>query len=695
MSDTRDQSALELQALQRVIASGARALDLDVVLDRCLEQTLHVTRTEAGLIYLREPERDLYRNALRRGVDPAVSPEIFNATRFDEYLDDRLLVDLAASQLPQGQEMRDAAMALGFTHALILILHVDQRRVGFVALLFRHAPELAESTLHTLDAISAFEAVSIESARVHRQVELRVRLAHTLRDCGERLLDPDVDVPETILTTACRIVRADRGLISRMYEKSPGNVWARIVFAIGKDARLIGIEMPIDAPYLREALGTTGPTVFEDTEKLDDETVVGRTAREQGTRSFILLTMRQRGRPVGHLFAGSGETRAYADAEIEAMQLLSTMAAEALERARRDAERQAEQERIAAIVEDLSVVVAVASRAGEILHINAAGRAFAERMGSLGLNWREAMQMIQVLDRDGKFIPLEERGMVRAFAGQTTRRELTLVSHNGTRMHVLAVSAPLRSPDGTIDAILTSFQDVTELRELADAKDRFLSIASHELRSPITSLRATTSLLQLDPAAVTDETRRATLLARIQRQIDRLSTLVERLLDTTRLNAGELPLDYGDCDMTALCADAVEHARLSDRDRVYTLDDPGPLPGRWDPARIEQVLTNLLNNACRYSATGTEIVVRVRGGDETVAIEVIDQGSGIAADQLDRLFTPFFRGAAAQRHKSGLGLGLYITREIVRRHGGTMRVASKPGEGSTFTVELPRRPKVG
>jgi signal transduction histidine kinase len=236
---------------------------------------------------------------------------------------------------------------------------------------------------------------------------------------------------------------------------------------------------------------------------------------------------------------------------------------------------------------------------------------------------------------------------------------------------------------------------VTELRDLADAKDRFLSIASHELRSPITSLRATTSLLQLDPTAVTDDARRTTLLSRIQRQIDRLSMLVERLLDTTRLNAGELPLDYADCDMGALCRDAAEAARLGDRDHGYRVDAEGDLAGRWDPARIEQVLTNLISNACRYSPPATEIVLRARGDASTVTVDVVDQGAGIAAEQLGRLFTPFFRGAAAQRYKGGLGLGLFITREIVRRHGGTMRVASTPGAGSTFTVELPRRPKLG
>jgi signal transduction histidine kinase len=183
------------------------------------------------------------------------------------------------------------------------------------------------------------------------------------------------------------------------------------------------------------------------------------------------------------------------------------------------------------------------------------------------------------------------------------------------------------------------------------------------------------------------------LLGRIQRQIDRLATLVERLLDTARLNAGELPLDYAEADLGALCRDAVEHARLTDRDHVFRFLGEPSLPGRFDASRLEQVLTNLIGNAGRYSPAGSEITVRLTRHGEHARIDVVDQGMGIAEEQLPKLFTPFYRGAAAARYKGGLGLGLYITREIVRRHAGELRVSSDVGRGSTFTVELPLEPR--
>jgi signal transduction histidine kinase len=195
--------------------------------------------------------------------------------------------------------------------------------------------------------------------------------------------------------------------------------------------------------------------------------------------------------------------------------------------------------------------------------------------------------------------------------------------------------------------------------------------------------------LQIDPSALRDDERRSTLLGRIQRQVDRLATLVERLLDTTRLNAGELPLERAECDLALLSRDAVEHARMTDREHNYRVEGPATLSGRWDPGRLEQVLTNLIGNAARYSPQGTDIVVRLTRAGDNAVVEVIDRGVGIPPEQQGRLFTPFFRGGAAARYKGGLGLGLYITREIVRRHAGDVRVTSTPGAGSTFTVELP------
>jgi signal transduction histidine kinase len=689
---TGDRDALELQALHAAIAAGAHALDLDAVLDRCLEQAARLARADAAFIYLRDANRGRYVRTRGRDADGLAPPTLkLAAVESGPPLDGALLLDLHDTTR-YDSELHQRARAAGLPHTLMLPLRAADRRIGFVAMAFRSAPVLAETTLRTLGSIADIEAVAIENARAHRDLELRVRLGELLRQFGEQALDPDSDVPALILAAALKIGRGDRAVLSRIYDKD-GQLWSRIEHASGKDERLVGIEVPVTETSMAETLMTSGPLVVEDTATLDRKTVIGQVTRRQATASYIMITMRLRGQPRGQILSGSGEPREYNPAEIEAMQLLATMAAQALERDRHETDLREQKARLDTILEHIPIVVTVVDRSGQIVHMNEAARRFTERTSSYSADWREGVRNFEIYDRDGKLVPTEESQIFRAFRGEPPEPCEYVLQRGHHRISIMSVTAPLPSPDGSIDSVVTAFQDVTQLRELSDAKDRFLSIASHELRSPITSLRATTSLLQLDPAALVDEVRRGVLLSRIQRQIDRLATLVERLLDTARLNAGELPLDYAEADLGALCRDAVEHARLTDRDHLFSFVGEPLLPGRLDASRLEQVLTNLLGNAGRYSPPGSEIVVRLTRLEDRARIDVVDHGMGIAAEQLDKLFTPFYRGAAAARYKGGLGLGLYITREIVRRHDGEMRVASEVGLGSTFTVELPLEPR--
>jgi two-component system OmpR family sensor kinase len=182
------------------------------------------------------------------------------------------------------------------------------------------------------------------------------------------------------------------------------------------------------------------------------------------------------------------------------------------------------------------------------------------------------------------------------------------------------------------------------------------------------------------------------MLQRIHRQVDRLIKLVEQLLDSARVNADQVPIQPIDCELGQVIDEAVSIAASAPADRArINVEKSGPINGQWDPLRIEQVLSNLIGNALRYSPAGSAVTVRASEGD-LVRIEVIDQGIGIPPNQLGQVFSPFFRAANAQaQHKGGLGLGLHITWEIVRRHGGSIRVDSELGKGSTFTVELPHR----
>jgi signal transduction histidine kinase len=227
------------------------------------------------------------------------------------------------------------------------------------------------------------------------------------------------------------------------------------------------------------------------------------------------------------------------------------------------------------------------------------------------------------------------------------------------------------------------------------ARDEFLSVASHELRTPLTSLLLAVRLLTHDATAsvgLSPEVHRA--IDALGRQSQRLVRLVDGLLDVSRIRAGHLHLEMEEFDLRELVMEVVArfraeagHARSEVACRI-----PQPVVGRWDRSRIDQVVTNLLANAIKYGSGG-RIEVRVSADEkEPIArIEVEDHGIGIADENIGRLFQRFER-VASPRQYGGLGLGLFIVREIVEMHGGAVEVTSRLGAGSTFSVLLPLDP---
>jgi signal transduction histidine kinase len=238
-----------------------------------------------------------------------------------------------------------------------------------------------------------------------------------------------------------------------------------------------------------------------------------------------------------------------------------------------------------------------------------------------------------------------------------------------------------------------------EAQETARLRQEFLSIASHELKTPITTIKANAELLaiQLGKPEL-DRDRLARYMTRLNGQIARLELLVADLLDVSRLQQGQLRLRLEPVDLVALARQVIERfTQAGDRGRhAFALAAPRALTGRWDADRLDQIFTNLVGNALKYSPDGGEVAVRIRRveGDRGGAAELVvgDEGIGIPAAERGALFQPFVRGVAASRIAEGTGLGLYITARLVERHGGTIGVESEPGRGSTFTVRLPLAP---
>jgi PAS domain S-box-containing protein len=238
--------------------------------------------------------------------------------------------------------------------------------------------------------------------------------------------------------------------------------------------------------------------------------------------------------------------------------------------------------------------------------------------------------------------------------------------------------------DGERVAMISSIRDITERKRAERVQQDFIAMASHDLLTPVTVLRARAQLLQrrqtYDEASV----------ASILEQASRMERLITDLRELVRVEGGRLALRRESVDLGEIVHEAVTRARTQRTQHALRIEaPPSPIVGFWDRDRLGQVLDNLIGNAIKYSAEGGEIAIRVEATDAEGRVSVEDQGIGIAGDVLPRLFDRFYQGQDPGV-STGLGLGLYISRMLVESHGGRIWAESEPGQGSTFVISLPR-----
>jgi PAS domain S-box-containing protein len=249
--------------------------------------------------------------------------------------------------------------------------------------------------------------------------------------------------------------------------------------------------------------------------------------------------------------------------------------------------------------------------------------------------------------------------------------------------------APLLSPDGRLRNVIVSVRDITHFRTADEMKATFISIVSHELRTPVTLIKGYASTLRRDDAKWDRHTISESLSV-IEEEADRLSRMIDDLLDASRLQAGGLSLNRADVSFPALTARIVERFSTQSNKHTFATDLPANFPiVLADETRIEQVLTNLISNALKYAPEG-EIKITGTVRPEQIVICVSDQGPGIEAKDLPHIFDRFYRSTKAVKHTKGAGLGLYLARAIVEAHGGRIWADPKPDSGARICFSLPR-----
>jgi two-component system, OmpR family, phosphate regulon sensor histidine kinase PhoR len=465
---------------------------------------------------------------------------------------------------------------------------------------------------------------------------------------------------------------------------------------VGATRAVLGAARPAGDLVLRALAGFPDPRVADDIVKADAEIrrvlplpslragqVVGMADLDEvagafpaladlvarmGVRSLALVPLLSRGRFLG-LLALCWTERHQLDREQEALLgLAGNQIAGALEAALRleEAERAAGEAR--AVFYAIADGVLLTDPYGRVTAMNRALEALT--------GWTEA---------EARGRPYAE---VLPIATEHVGGPADLVSRYGRKVPVAVSSAPIFDPRGRVVGGVDVIRDVSREREIDEVKSALISTVSHELRTPLTLIHGFAELLVLRDMPVERQRSSAVEILDASR---RLARLIDDLLSVSRMESGRLVLDPRPLDLAAVVERILSPFRAMAARHTIRTKLPAGLPVVWgDPDKVEQILTNLVGNAIKYSPGGGEVLVTVEHDGDTVQVSVRDQGIGMSPRDMGQLFEKFYRVDREEvRRAGGTGLGLYITKRLVEMHGGRLWAESWPGVGSVFTFTLP------
>jgi PAS domain S-box-containing protein len=407
-----------------------------------------------------------------------------------------------------------------------------------------------------------------------------------------------------------------------------------------------------------------------------------------GVQSAMMLPVKHEGEVVG-VVQLMHEQSAYDQEQLELAEGLIGLMAAAARNARLHEQAQTE----AAARARAEAIAAEREQAARVLEAVGEGVFFVDDEGAVRF-WNRSAELVtgqhrdDVLGRPANEILESWKALeaeIPASEGGAAARPVTLpVDVDGRELWLSFVA--VRSYNGVVYA----FRDLTIERRLDEAKSDFIATVSHELRTPMTAVLGAAKTLLRDDIQLAPERRRQ-LLEMIGAQGTRLTQITEEVLLASRLDRGDIPIHREPVDLAELVGSAVETMRERLPESVSltaAITNAAAVVGDRD--RIEQVLVNLIDNAVKYSPDGGSVTVSTGPSEIGVRIEVVDEGIGIPLSEQGSVFEKFYRADPQQRDgPGGTGLGLYISRELVRRMGGTIGVRSLPGKGSTFFFELP------
>lgn len=406
----------------------------------------------------------------------------------------------------------------------------------------------------------------------------------------------------------------------------------------------------------------------------------------------------EEGRPLYHLAMVQDITeRKRAEEEREALlrqlrgvnqQLVitSTQAQNQAEVARRRASE------LETIIESIADGVFLCDKDGRIIEVNEAG------LKLIGLVRKEEilrplvgyLSLLNLRHPDGRPIAVEDLALTRALRGEvvTGHEEIARGLQTQRDIYLLVSAAPIRDEAGNVAGAVEVLSDISHIKEFDKLKDEFISVAAHELKTPVAIMKGYAQALLRAPEVIPPPRQR--MLDSINRGADRIDRIVKDLLDISRLHIGRLEISMESIDLPELTEDVVSRLALVAPKHHIRVVSAEPVVVQGDRDRLEQVLVNLIDNAIKYSPQGGNIDVKVAVRNREAVVSVRDHGVGIPKEKQGHIFERFYRAHADTPYDyGGMGVGLYISREIISQHGGRMWFESEEGKGSTFSFSLP------
>jgi PAS domain S-box-containing protein len=572
-------------------------------------------------------------------------------------------------------EWRAAAEAAGYRSLLFAPVDTPRHEAGgLVVVCFRDEHAFTDDDLelarHLVDATRG----ALERSELFEGEQSARALAQQLARTG-RLLTTELDpaaVLDEVVQQAPALVNADACAI-RVLEGDELVVGT----ADGLGARdAVGSRSPAGAWLSGDVIQSRSPVALENA--AEDPRLRARDPMLASNAAYLGVPLGgPEGASLGVLAVYAREPRQWSEEEIEAMLALAASASAALANAELYQRVALEKERSVAILANIADGIVAVDRDGKVVLWNSAAEKITGVAAEDALG-RPPAEVLQRTLESGEDAPSGDR--------------LLSIRRGREDVWLSVTEAVMRDPTGAVAGRIFAFRDISADRLVEQMKSDFVSTVSHELRTPLTSIYGFAETLLRRDVTFGEEERR-TFLGYIASESQRLTTIVDALLNVARLETGDLSLILAPTDVCEVVGEVVESVRESGPNgHRFVLELPSePLAARADSEKLRQVFSILLDNALKYSPAGGTVTVGAERKRDTVEVSVADEGIGIPQVDQEQIFRKFYRGtdAEARAGAGGTGLGLFIARGLVAAMGGRIWVSSSEGEGSTFAFELP------